>query len=320
LRTTSGRLSGGVDLLLIGGSMSVDYYAKVARTELSTSYTVRFVGKMGTAVLAQRSLTSLGAGAVNLDAATRRATCGDEFIAQADVGSELLISAGFHFTDASELERFVKKVTVKALFGLIKSSHEWTEETSSFSQSGYLKIDALQTGGSPSQLAAILGNSNTTLCRFDNVDACRAILVSLFQYAGSPSGFGAQFSNPYQPQQLAVLGYRTVRYEAGGHDQLAAPPAGPEDADIPQVISSLSLELARQTALRDRAMLVLGTQVSDARRAELRAIQSKAEANLTGLDHALWICRTVPAPAQCRAARDDEALHRQPISSSELQL
>jgi len=86
------------------------------------------------------------------------------------------------------------------------------------------------------------------------------------------------------------------------------------------VISSLSLELARQTALRDRAMLVLGTQVSDARRVELRAIQSKAEANLTGLDHALWVCRTVPAPAQCRAARDDEALHRQPISSSELQL
>jgi hypothetical protein len=202
LSTTQGRLSGGVDLLLVGGSASVDYFARVARTELSTSYTLHFRAKLGSAVLGRRALSAAGTAAAAASSSARRVACGDEFISQADLGSELLISVGFHFTDASELQRFVNKVTVKALFGLVKSTKRWTEETSEFSQTGYVQINVLQSGGEPSRLAAVFGSASPSLCRFSAVEACRNMLIALLRYANSADGFSAQFANPYRPEQL----------------------------------------------------------------------------------------------------------------------
>lgn len=317
LRESGGRLSGSVDLGLIGGSASVEYYAKVARTELSTSYTVRFQADMGRAVLAGRSLTPEGQAAQGMSAEQRRAACGDGFIAEARLGAELLVTASFHFTRASELERFVKTVSVKALFGLIKSKRRWVEETSSFAQSGYLKVEALQKGGDPAQLAAMMGASQT-LCRFDAIDPCQALLNSLLNYAASDSGYISQFSDPYRPEELAVLGYKTQRYEDSGHDELVVPPAAPGDADNIQITRQLSLELARQIGFRDRASVLLGTPLSAARRAEVQALKAIAEANISNIERALWVCRTDPSAEECRLARDEEAALRQPILSSDL--
>src|SRR5688572_14784919 len=44
LQTTNGRLSADVNLGIIGGGVTVDYFARVARTELSTSMTLGFDG------------------------------------------------------------------------------------------------------------------------------------------------------------------------------------------------------------------------------------------------------------------------------------
>lgn len=318
LSITSGRLSGGVNLLLIGGSAAVDYYARVSRTELSTSYTSRFESTLSTAVLTDRSLSTEGAAAAAQPPTARRLACGDEFVSEAVLGSELLITAAFHFTNSSEFQRFVTSVTVEALFGLIKSTKRWVDETSSFSQSGYLKVEALQRGGDPAALATIMGATQQSLCRFDDVEACRSLLLQLLQYAGSSSGYRSQFSVPYQPEQLALIGYRTTRYEDSGHDDLVVPPPGPEDADIPMITRTLAIELARQIAVRDRAALMLSTPISDQRRLEIRDIQARSDANVSNIEGVLWICRTSGSPAECRAARDQESSRRYPIASTEL--
>jgi len=315
---TQGRLSAGIDLLLIGGSARVDYYAKVARTDHSTSYVVKFDAKLGTAVLGQRALTGLGSSTLGGSATARRQTCGDEFVSEVDLGSSLLIGASFHFSEASDFEQFKYEVKVEALFGLISSTDRWTEETGHFAQDGYLVIDVLQTGGDPAQLAALTGGAGPHVCRFDAIGPCQSALAAALHYARSPTGYAAQFGSPYDASKLAVLGYRTARYEDSGHDELAAPVL-PADLDMRTIVERLSLTLAEQQSFSHRAELLLTTVLSQARRLEVQGLQAVAAANINGLERALWVCHLATATADCRAASEQEARDRQPLTMSDLQ-
>lgn len=314
---TEGKLSGSVNLLLVSGSASVDYYSRVSSSDHSVSLNVRFVAEMGSAVLDDRTLTSRGETAVHLDAAQRRAACGDEFIYEAKLGSELQIGASFHFADQSELERFTYTVKVEALFGLVSSTERWTEETSSFSETGYLVIDSLQRGGDPSVHQSIL-STGTRVCPFHSVTPCWLLLRDLIEYASSSSGYNAQFSSPYQASELALIGYRTIPFEVGGHDELVSPPAGLADSDIKKITPRLIEELARQTTLRNRAAFVLTMPISDSRRARVEALKSIIESNIVRMERAIWVCQTTSSAATCRAARDEEAATRQPVLAVDL--
>lgn len=315
---TQGRLSAGINLLLVGGSARVDYYAKVARTDHSTSYVVKFDAKLGTAVLDQRTLTSVGSATLAGSAEARRLVCGDEYVSEVDLGSSLLIGASFHFSEASDFEQFKYEVKVEALFGLISSTDRWTEETGHFAQDGYLVIDVLQTGGDPAQLAALTGGAGPHVCRFDAIGPCQSALSAALHYARSPTGYAAQFGTPYDPSRLAVLGYRTARYEDSGHDALAAPVL-PADLDMRTIVERLSLALGEQQSLSHRADLLLSTVLSPARRQEVLGKQAVALANANGLERALWVCHMASSTADCRAASEQEARERQPLTMSDLQ-
>jgi hypothetical protein len=313
-----GKLSGGVNLLLVSGSASVDYYSRVASSELSTSYTIRFVAELGTAVLDQRTLTTAGNSAAQVSPIQRRAICGDEYISEAKLGSELLISASFLFSDSSEHERFVTTVKVEALFGLVSHTESWTDETQSFSQTGYLKVESLQRGGNPSLHQSILNGHGSVVCRFDNVAPCQQLLQDLIDYAGSPTGYVAQFSKPYNLSELALLGYRTSRYEDSGHDSLVVPPAGISDFDIRQITRQMIDEYAYQKGLLDRANTVLTMALSSSRRVQVQRIKASLGSNISNLERALWVCRTNSVASVCRAARSDEIANRQPVLPDDL--
>jgi hypothetical protein len=316
LQTTDGRLGAGVDLGIIGGGVAVDFFARVARTELSTSLTIGFDGAMGTAVLTEPRLTAEGRAAADMTPERRRSTCGDGFISSVDLGSRLYISATLHFKDEETFERFVKTVEVSALFGLVRAKKTFVDETRHFAQDAYLKIDGLQEGGDPSRLHALLA-SDTSLCRLDNIDACHVLLTRLLAYAGSPEGYASQFSRTYAAEELAPLRFHSATYAASGVEELAAPKPILDD-EFRALLRRLAELRARDLFLVDRASLLLGTPLSVERREALTSFRALAQENIDAINRALWVCQSRGADTGCRDAADRAARDRHPLTAAKL--
>lgn len=302
LSAASGAASASFDLGLFGASARVDYLARVGQVELSTAYVVQFESRRAELVLARPALTAAGAAALPLSDAERFARCGDSFISALDIGARLLLSAVLHFDSREELERFVTRVRVEALFGLAHSTRDFVAETQSFAQSAYLQVVALQEGGQPAALQAVLGPASGATCRLDDVERCLALYRALLAYAARVP---EQFHPHSDASEWAVLGAHTTRY---GDSDLEALAAAEPALERGAAFGLAQLSRQRASVANQLARLEFLLQiVSPARRAELAGTSEALLAQRSALDAALGRCRAAASRQACAA--EAEAAH-----------
>jgi hypothetical protein len=310
---SSGGLSARLDLGLFSGRARLDYYARVAQSELSTAYTVQFESQLGHVMLAEPRLSPVGELAASSAEAERFARCGDGFVSALDVGARLLVSAVLQFADRAELERFVARVRVEALFGLVHSTREFVEETRSFSESAYLQVVALQEGGQPALLRSLIGPASSQSCRLDDVERCLALFRQLLAYA---SRVPEQLTARERPQNLAVLGSNVTRYGDSDLDVLSVP-----DLAVDRAVAARLARLVRTRAraLNDTARLELLLGLMDAGRlAQLGEWRTALAAQLSLIDRAIAHCKSSASRATCAQAEAEVEAARPPFDADAL--
>lgn len=302
LHTSARSLSAGIDLGIIAGSASTSHYARIARTKRSTSYTIDFHARLGSVMLEEPRLTSIGERASTAKAPERLALCGNQFVSSVEVGSRLLLSLVFAFSTQDELHRFVTTVRVEALWGLASSSRRFTRETTEFTRSGEVHVIARQEGGAPTVLGSLLA-AGPTRCRFDEAESCFAHWRQLLEYAGSRTAYAAQLTQPSQLDQLAILSVSSSDYAAADLPGLSYELPGEPALEFAH--RDLSLQIERQQDYRRRADAIVSLQPESPAQGLGLVARDAIEQNLASLEHALKICRERPEVIHCNAARSD---------------
>lgn len=296
--SSTGAVSGRIDLGLVGGSVRADYLARLARTELSAAYTLDLEAKIGDVLLRGVRLSPDGESAARSTDAERLEACGDTFVSSSAVGLRLLLGANLHFSSRSELERFTGRVRVEALLGFAHSTRNFAEETRSFEQSAYLEVSALQEGGDPAALEALLGDRSALVCRLDAVEPCLQLFQELLSYAAHVP---AQFGESYRVEQLAPLSVRTTAYADSDVAEVMAHRQAPRTlalATLRRLVERRAVLLAREARLR----LLIEVIADPARRERLLAAQGALEQRRSALESVIAACRAPGSGDACAAA------------------
>ena len=313
LSTTRGQLSGGFDLGLFGASAQIDYYARIARSERSSAYLVDFEVKAGDVVLSELELTPAGSAALLLPEAQRRAACGNAFTSSLEVGARLLLGAVLQFANADELQRFETTIRAEALFGLVHSTRSFRQQTASFAETSHLQIVALQQGGQPALLQAVLGGAEGASCPLGAAERCLEQFSSVLEYAAR---LPEQFGDSYQLGDLSVLSSHETRYEDSAIEGLATlePATGARAA---QSLRRLLKQRADDLNQSARIELLLGL-ADEQRRARLLGALGALGAHISVLEAAIRQCRTAASEVVCASLEASAALQRSALSPSEL--
>ncbi|WP_437603664.1 hypothetical protein WMF28_18965 [Sorangium sp. So ce590] len=274
--------SGGVDVGIIGVSRSVEYFARIARDTQREAVVFEYQVQLGSLVLRPNAaLNQYGRDITAMnDAYARRLRCGTEFVRQIDVGYRLYIGLSVTSRSRSVHERLKKKLSVSALFGLVRKSKESVKELQEAAKDVMIEVSAFQEGGHQDRLQRLLQDRST--CTGDRVEACADLLGRLLDYASTDAlGFRAQMAgiDGYDPGDLtgpAVLRYVTSTYENAGIEDMrtAEAPAGELQA-MREATSRLDGVLVRLSSDEQKAdaLLASGAVSSERREGLLRLRQ-----------------------------------------------
>lgn len=222
-----GQVGGSVNFFLIGGGLSVEWLAETARSQRSLSLLFNYKTQLGSLQLRHPRLSERAEALQQSSLAALQSACGQHFIHKIDLGARMMLAVTLHFRSAEAYERFVKTIKISVLFGLISKTKRFVEETNEFTQDFAIKVSALQWGGEPSQLEAILGSKAKHSCRADAMQSCLELIAELQRYIGAENGLASQLkftdtSSELAWDRLQVLQIYNAAFAESGFDQWPA--------------------------------------------------------------------------------------------------
>ncbi|MBQ47422.1 MAG: hypothetical protein CMP10_08120 [Zetaproteobacteria bacterium] len=305
---TTGFLSVGVNLFLIGASYSLEYLSKTLRTERSLTILFNYSTKAGSLIYKNRKLNQRGELASSQSAQKRKELCGEAFASQQSLGSRLFINATLHFKDKASLERFIHTIKISFLFGLITKTSRFKEETKTFTEDAYLTVDGYQEGGQDSDFNNLLQEIKQGPCHIKNPEKCIKGVNRLLQYAITPSGYRQQIALNNPPlleelDNLSVLETELAAYHESGHEALQSfsDPIVINSAQFkPSILMIYIDKLASLYQVKERILFLLDADLSQSDRPKLKSGLDEINDRIEQLKKLVEICKASIDHQKCR--------------------
>lgn len=292
INTLSGSIKGSVNFILFGGSVKFSISNKVTENESTAASTLVLNYTKGSYNLQNRRIKPQITSLLQSDPAAARSKCGDGYIHNVKLGSNLYVSAKLHFKSRSEYEWYQTKVKIKVLFWskTVTKTKEFYEAT----QNAVYSIQVNSDGGMTPALSQ-LASGGTRYCKTDNMDACIDYAEQLYAYLLD----GGDYANDLSDAQLNTMSYEVASYEKSGHYALAY--AG--TANITQRYIELSQRLRGYQGLVNneieslQAFIAVADEGSEKTQYQTRLADRQQQK--IGLDDSAEYCFTLPGATLC---------------------
>ena len=212
INTMTGSIKGGVNLILFGGSVKYSIRKKSTENNNTMGSTLVFNYNKGSYNFENRSVKPAVASLLQSNPSAARSQCGDGFIHNVKLGSNLYVTAKIHFRNKSEYEWAQTKIKIKVLFW--SKTKTITKEFYEATQNAVYSIGVSSDSPMPPQMAQLSG---TKYCRTDNMDACISHANAVFSYLFENGSYGDELTDQY----LNTTTYDVASYEESGHYSLA---------------------------------------------------------------------------------------------------
>jgi hypothetical protein len=121
------------------------------------------------------------------------------------------------------LERFIRRIKISLLFGLISKTNVFIDEIRDFAEDFVIKASAWQLGGDPGKIDQLTSELSSLTCRGSNPTNCLTTIQNLLAYVTNKNGFAAQLSyDGLTPQQIlsrfAITDTHYASYAGSGFD------------------------------------------------------------------------------------------------------
>ncbi len=294
-------VSGKFQFAVVNASGGLHFLTEAASSELSRSLVFGVVIKGKTAVLNSPVLNDRAldvAATANDDLI--RAQCGDEFVNQIDLGSQLFINVKFEFANAEARSEFEAEIHLDfiKMFEVEGAAKVALEK---FANSVKVSISAHQVGGNVQKLAKILGQDSSggvamINCSVDNVQACEAALNNIMTYV--TKDYMEQIDdfeyNTTEPNGPAVLSYRTSSYYQAGLRELYPNPSPALKLEIVEARNRLLQKYEIQRKDRRRTTNLLSLRLTQDDLSRLMAVDSILASNIRKMIHVAEVCWDTP--------------------------
>jgi hypothetical protein len=214
VNSMTGSIKGGINLVLFGGSVKYSVRKKSTENTNSMGSTIVFNYNKGSYNFENRTLKPAVASLLQSDPAAARSKCGDSFIHNVKLGSNLYVTAKLHFKSKTEYEWAQTKIKIRVLFWTKTKTK--TKEFYEATQNAVYSIGVYGDGPMPPALAS-LTQGGPRYCRTNNMDSCIDYAESVFSYLLE----GGNYANDLTDQYLNTTAYDVETYEDSGHYGLA---------------------------------------------------------------------------------------------------
>ena len=236
-----GELSLGLNLHILGLKGSLAYLSQITESDTSLSVELSFQNQAVILRYIPRAIDY-------------HEGCGDSFIQELNLGSQLSLAIVLDFRSKQELERFKRTFSVSFLFGLFKKTYSSIETIQDQKFDLSLKVVGYQRGGSPDRLNRILALQDT--CNLaQGLERCHTVIRKALDYVNNSGGFLEQISTAIESQdfeQLAIVGMRTKSYAESGFPEIPdrvsieRPTLSPKIASIIEHLRKIHLKIAQR--------------------------------------------------------------------------
>ena len=210
----SGSVKGGINLVIFGGSVKYSMRKKVTTNTNAVSSVMRFGYQKGHYSLENRQPKADILALLKTNPNAVRQRCGDAFIHNITLGSNLYVAAKIHFRSKEQYEWYQTKVKVK--IGFWSKTKTKTKEQEQTTTDAVYSIRVASDAPLPPALADLIA-TGTSYCRTDALDPCYTYVERLFAYLFEGGTYPADLTNDY----LSVISYDVEPYSRSGHYQLA---------------------------------------------------------------------------------------------------
>ena len=292
INTIAGSVKGGINLVIFGGSAKFSMRRKVTKNSNSAAAVIELGYNKGSYNLEHRQTKSDISALLATDPQLVRNKCGDGFIHNIQLGSNLYISAKLHFKSRAEYEWYQTKIKIKFLF--FSKTFTKTKEFYEATKDAVYSIQVNTDGGMTPKLAA-LTQGGTQYCKTDNMQTCIDYADNIFSYVLD----GGDYANDLTDDYLKTIKFEVASYEKSGHFDLAYAGA----RSYSQRYLELSQRLRAYQDLVDDEIenisAFLGVADTDAEKAPLTVrLSERAQQKIT-LSDAGEYCYTLPGTSLC---------------------
>ncbi|WDE03753.1 hypothetical protein SG34_020565 [Thalassomonas viridans] len=215
INTIAGSVKGGVNLVIFGGSVKFSMRRKVTKNSSSAASVIELNYNKGSYNFENRKTKDEVTNLLATDPVAARNKCGDSFIHNVQLGSNLYVTAKIHFNSRSEYEWYQTKIKVKFLF--FSKTFTKTKEFYDATKNAVYSIQVNTDGGMTPKLAQLTQGGTTKYCKTDNMDACIDYAESIFNYLLDGGDYTTDLTDDY----LKPIKFDTASYEKSGHYDLA---------------------------------------------------------------------------------------------------
>jgi len=214
MNSLTGSIKAGVNLVIFGGSVKLSMRNKVTENDSAAASTIELNYQKGSYNFEDRTIKPEIVDLIANNPTAVRDRCGDGFIHNVKLGSNIYVTAKLHFKERTEYEWYQTKVKIKVLFWskTVTKTKEFYEAT----KNAVYSIDVHTDGGLTPRLQALTAGG-PRYCKTDNVDACIDYADELFAYLLN----GGDYANDLNDSHLNNITYDVESYEKSGHYDLA---------------------------------------------------------------------------------------------------
>lgn len=292
INTLAGSVKAGVNLVIFGGSVKFSMRNRTTESNRTAASTIELNYTKGSYNFENRTVKPDIASLIQTNPQAVRDRCGDAFIHNKKLGSNLYVTAKLHFKDREEYEWYQTKIKIKVLFWskTITKTKEFYEATKNAVYSVQVNTD----GGLTPRLAALTAGG-PRYCRTNNIDSCLDYADELFSYLLD----GGDYPNELNDSHLNTITYDVESYERSGHFDIAY--AG--TANIAKKYIELSERLrAYQDFVNNEIESLRAFIAVTEDPVELAAHEARLQERndqITALDNSAEYCYTLPGLIQC---------------------
>lgn len=219
--------------------------------------------------------------------------CGDEYVAQVDLGATLMATLKVDFASERDKTEFNSNADLRIALGAAEAKLGGTLENLSESvrTNTQITIRALQLGGTPGELFAILPDK-TVVCNLTDLTPCLEIFANVIAYA--QSGFKAQLddANTYNVMRVLTQPYAD---SVPALWDMKTPGVSPENEDrfyaqmslLKELFGEQKLILAKSEIMKSR----LTESMTDEELLDIQTLSRHSESNYRTLKKFLASCR-----------------------------
>ncbi|WDE00692.1 hypothetical protein [Thalassomonas actiniarum] len=293
INTIAGSVKGGINLVIFGGSAKFSMRRKVTKNSTSAASVIELNYNKGSYNFENRRTKADITNQLASDPVAVRNKCGDSFIHNVQLGSNLYVTAKIHFNSRSEYEWYQTKIKVKFLF--FSKTFTKTKEFFEATKNAVYSIQVNTDGGMTPKLAQLTQGGTTKYCKTDNMDACIDYAESIFNYLLD----GGDYANDLTDDYLNPIKFDTASYEKSGHYDLAY-------AGVP-TFSQRYRELSERLRVYqdfvddeiENINAFLAVAETDAQKDPLIARLAERQQQKTSLSDAGDYCYTLPGTTLC---------------------